>query len=131
MFSREKALEEARLYDDLPFFNKTKNLLIIFVIGNGAFEFFSLPDDPDTLDTFITGVVVYAIMLIPIYFNQIWAMILLYLVCALSVLYIMADETGIKMITWIILLSIITALTYKSLAVAHYLKKQKSDAKGK
>lgn len=131
LFSKEEALEEALSYSNLTFFKKSKNNLVTFILVVSVLSLaLSAYGNIEALqlENILFRVVLYIVLLPFIYLNHRWAIIIVCLIYSADKIFFIVSGVGTP-ISHIILLILVLSLSYKSLVVAHSLKKQKLENK--
>jgi len=110
--------EEVINYDELTFFKKNKNILIVFILVMGAISAY-INYTTGTFFFFLVLIQFYLILVAFIFYNHRWAMIV---ICGLIMLDMLAPTKTFGA-TEIIIAAIAVVLTYHSFRVATALKK--------
>ncbi|PHR62885.1 MAG: hypothetical protein COA47_02175 [Robiginitomaculum sp.] len=134
--TKEEMWEEAENYHTIKFYNKSKNLIIVF-LAIGMLLSLWLTANNNVVDLSNTDLVsnltrvdviygfsLYAFFLIFVFFNHRWAIILVALIYTADKVLIMIGS-GTSPIGSLIFLAILLGLSYRAFFVASNLKKIK------
>lgn len=138
--TKEEMWEEAENYHTLKFYNKSKNLIMLFLaVGLLIYLWLTaknnVVDLPNTdlvsnitRDDVVAGFLLYAFLSIFVFFNHRWAMVVVALLYTADKILIMlgSDTTPIAQL---IFLAILLGLSYRAFFVASNLKKIKKQKK--
>ena len=113
----EQIKEEVSNYDELTFFKKIKNILIVFILVMSALSYYINYTTGTFIDV-VFAIPIYLILVAFIFYNHRWAMIV---ICGLTMMDMFA--MGPFGATEIIIAAIVVVLTYHSFRVATALKK--------
>jgi len=109
--------EEVSSYDELTFFKKIKNILVVYILVMGALSYYINYTTGTFIDV-VFAIPIYLILVTFIFYNYRWAMIV---ICGLTTMDMFAMSPFGA--TEIIIAATAVVLTYHSLRVATALKK--------
>jgi len=128
-FFKEKAMLQAKNYPDLPFYKKSKNILVIFFIVISILGFFLalyglLPGFDMVMA--ISGISINMLLAIFVFFNHRWAIVLIGVIYSIDKVIFIIDGVG-NPLSHIVFFLIVSRMCYISFLVASELKRLKKE----
>ena len=124
----EQIEEEANSFENLGFFKKSKNVLVIFILVTTGISLFLIGTIEDAFGSGAAyELALSAILAIFIYFNHRWAMALFCIIYLANKIIFLLSGFG-SPFSQIIFAAIVVVLTYSSFRVATELKRNKAQA---
>jgi hypothetical protein len=128
-FFKEKAMRQARNYDDLPFYKKSKNYLtaffvVISILGLFFVSIEMVPGEFSTVD--VIGAIIDLVLAGFVFFNRRWAIILIGVIFSIAQVIIAVSAPEAILLSVVFLL-IVARMCYSSFLVASELKRLKEE----